>query len=264
MRLAIPPAVSPRTRSLWPREHGAYVQLAIPLIAAVVIAPSVAGALIAIGAACAFLASEPLRVLTGLRGARMQQQARARASRRLTLTGGIAMIAGVTGLALAPPSALVVATILAILTVVIGLLAYQAAVATTPGEILVAVTLAGTGVPVALAGGLAINDALFLWSMWSVGFATMVVAVQHVLERHRRAVPSGPIRIGVWAAAFVIAGVVVLDARALTALALALGSALLVTLSPRATRLKEVGVAFTIAAVIAAGCAITVSYLATR
>ncbi|HET7503266.1 MAG TPA: YwiC-like family protein [Kofleriaceae bacterium] len=71
----MPPAGS-RVRSLWPREHGAYVQLLAPLATAMVATrPTIAGAAIAAGACLAFLASEPLRVLLGARGARLQETA---------------------------------------------------------------------------------------------------------------------------------------------------------------------------------------------
>ncbi len=56
----------PAARSLWPREHGAYVQLLVPLLTALIATRgSAAGAAIAIGACLAFLASEPLRVVLG-------------------------------------------------------------------------------------------------------------------------------------------------------------------------------------------------------
>jgi peptidoglycan/LPS O-acetylase OafA/YrhL len=65
-------------RSLWPREHGAYFQLALPLLAACARrAPSVAMVLLALAAAAAFVAHEPLRVVLGHRGSRRLAQARA-------------------------------------------------------------------------------------------------------------------------------------------------------------------------------------------
>jgi YwiC-like protein len=72
-------------RSLWPREHGAYFQLAVPLITALAMrVPSSAGVALAVASCLAFLAHEPLLVRVGLRGPRMQQRdgVRARRSRR--------------------------------------------------------------------------------------------------------------------------------------------------------------------------------------
>ena len=64
-----------RRRSLWPREHGAYAQLAAPLLTALVIVrPTVAAALLALAACIAFLANEPLLVVLGHRGKRMREQ----------------------------------------------------------------------------------------------------------------------------------------------------------------------------------------------
>src|SRR5262249_5958355 len=51
------------TRSLWPREHGAYAQLGAPLATALARqVPTVPAALLAAAACCAFLANEPLLV----------------------------------------------------------------------------------------------------------------------------------------------------------------------------------------------------------
>lgn len=65
---------SPRTRSLWPREHGAYIQLLVPLVTSLLATGlSWAAAAIAVGAGFAFLTSEPLRVVLGGRGPRMRE-----------------------------------------------------------------------------------------------------------------------------------------------------------------------------------------------
>jgi hypothetical protein len=56
-------------RSLWPREHGAYFQLALPLIAAHLLrAPTVAMAALTAAACLVFVAHEPLLVVLGHRG----------------------------------------------------------------------------------------------------------------------------------------------------------------------------------------------------
>ena len=64
--------MTPRTApGLWPREHGAYVELLAPLLTALLFLPFSTASLAYASAACAlFLAHEPCLVLLGLRGAR--------------------------------------------------------------------------------------------------------------------------------------------------------------------------------------------------
>ena len=62
---------------LVPREHGAYGQLAFPLITSFLVAGvSTVSLLIAASVVAGFLAHEPLLVLVGRRGARAQRQQR--------------------------------------------------------------------------------------------------------------------------------------------------------------------------------------------
>src|SRR5688572_32010037 len=107
-----------RQRSLWPREHGAYAQLAAPLLTAlVVVRPTVAAGLLAAAACCAFLANEPLLVVLGHRGKRMREQAGTRAARRLALLASLAAAMGIAGLVLAPHS-LAIAALVAVPVVI--------------------------------------------------------------------------------------------------------------------------------------------------
>ena len=72
---------------LFPREHGAYGQVAFPLIAAFGVAgPSTSGVLIAVTVIAAFLAHEPALVLLGYRGPRAKRDLRTRASRSASAT----------------------------------------------------------------------------------------------------------------------------------------------------------------------------------
>ena len=61
-------------RSLWPREHGVYVQVSLPLLTALLISPTLAGAFISSAVVAAFLLHEPLLVLTGERGSRAKTE----------------------------------------------------------------------------------------------------------------------------------------------------------------------------------------------
>src|SRR5688572_29450477 len=86
------------TMSLFPKEHGAYGQITVPLITAFLAAGvSTTGLLIATSMLAGFLAHEPALVLIGARGARAKRDLRQRAIRWLgcTLTVGVAAAVGV-------------------------------------------------------------------------------------------------------------------------------------------------------------------------
>jgi hypothetical protein len=253
-------AGAPRTRSLWPREHGAYVQLLVPLATALLATtPTLAGAAIALGAGLAFLASEPLRVVLGDRGPRRRELARARARSRLAQLAAGALIAGGAGLALAPTAALAFAGVLALPIGLVVVLSRRGAVHTVVGESVAAIGLAGASAPVAIAGGMSPADALVIWCAWSAGYATSVIAVHQVLARHRRAASRAdvPPAIALGALCAVIAALGIHDPAAWLAIPLAALAALVVLRPPRATRLRAVGVGFLLSSVVAAACAVT-------
>lgn len=172
-------------RSLLPREHGAYAQLAAPVIATCIAAPSLAGALLALAAACAFVANEPLLVVLGHRGKRMKAEDGARAMRWLVVLVVAALVAGITGLALAPHAIAAAALTIVPAVVLVGF-AWQRKERTLLGELVAAITLTGAALPVAVAGGMALRSATWMWAAWAVGYALTVVAVHRVITRHKR------------------------------------------------------------------------------
>lgn len=250
---------SPHPRSLWPREHGTYVQLLVPLVTALVVTrPTFAAIAIALGAILAFLASEPLRIVVGDRGPRLQEQAGTRARRRLALLVAAAVIAGGVGLALAPPAALVMAGAVSLPGASVLALSRRRSIHTIFGESLAAVALAGAAAPVAIAGGLAARDAAVIWAAWSLGYAATVIAVHHVIARHRRPasladVPRAAALVLLSAA---IAALGLHDPTAWIAIPLAALAALVLIRPPRATRLRAVGIGFLLSSLVAAAYAI--------
>ncbi len=241
----------PRPRSLWPREHGAYAQLAVPLLAALAIAPSWPGALLAIAACGMFLAFEPVRVLAGLRGARRAAAERPRAVRRLLIVGVPALAAGVVGLVRAP-SALPAIAALSGPAVLVIVLAWRRVVHTAAGEVAAAVALAGASLPVAVAGGLSLASATWMWLVWSLGYATTVVAVHTVLARHRTTARTLVTSLALGAVVVASGAVATHTSRALAIAPLALASTLAVAAGIPASRVRAIGVAFVIASVLAA------------
>jgi YwiC-like protein len=235
----------PRRRSLWPREHGAYAQLAAPLVAALASrAPTLAAWLLAIGAISVFLANEPLLVVLGHRGERMRAADGSRARTRLLWLGSAAAISGVSGIVLGGSRVVEIAACTAVPALVLLGLAYRRVQHSITGEIVAAVALPGLAAPIAVASGLPISHAVSVWAAWSLGYVAGVIAVHRVIARHRgSAAVVDRILAGALAA---ITLAVALVANATSSLAPALPLLMLSTAialdPPKATRLRAIGV----------------------
>lgn len=243
------PGPSARPRSLLPQEHGAWGQLAMPLLSALLIAgASPAALLLAAATVLGFLAHEPWLVLLGHRGVRAARQdgRRARHALRLLLLG--AAVAGGGALWLAPSAARWALLVPAALTAGVIALVLAGLERTVPGELTVVTSLASSGLAVALAAGAPLRAAAAATATWVLAFATSVFAVQVVLARtHARGetepgrrhalavalVGAGGSAVAVWAGL----GWVVAAAVAPTALL-----SLVVCLAPfRASQLRRLG-----------------------
>jgi hypothetical protein len=233
------PAPAPRPearhRSLLPREHGAWGQLAMPLVSALVLGgPAPAALLLAVATGLAFLAHEPWLVLLGHRGARAQavDGSRARRAMRLALTA--AVLTGLAGLWLAPAVARLALLLPTSLATAVGALVLARRERTVPGELTVVSAFASSGLAVALAGGAPLRAAAASTVTWLLAFAASVFAVQVVLVRARSA---GEAEHGLRNAALVAA---VAGGGSLLALAAGLGLAVPAGVAP--TALLSLGV----------------------
>ena len=244
-------------RSLWPREHGAYFQLAIPLVVACVLAIAAPSCALAGAAILAFLANEPLLVVLGHRGPRMLETDGARARARLAVLAAGAAALGITGLVLAPRDASVAAAIVAVPAAVVVVLAWRRAEHTLVGELVAAIALTGASVPVAVAGATPLSTALAMWAGWALGFGATVVGVHRVIARHKRAATAidAVIALGLLA----IAVALVADRHATIALAFPLVAvaAILTVAPPAASRLRAIGIAIVVAGVASSAVALT-------
>ena len=183
-----------RARSLLPQEHGAWGQLAMPLLSALLVAGLTPAALLLTAATVlGFLAHEPLLVLIGHRGLRARQEAGQRARRGVaTLLAGAAA-AGGAGLWLAPPAARWAMLVPLALTAAVAGFVLARRERTIPGELTVVTTLATSGFAVALAAGAPLLTAGAATATWVLAFATSVFAVRVVLAR---ALSKGTIELG--------------------------------------------------------------------
>lgn len=172
--------------SLLPREHGAWGQLAFPLVSGLALG-RLAPAALALAAAVvlAFLAHEPLLVVLGQRGHRTRGALGGRAARRLLATAAGALAAGAAGLALAPAPARLALVPTALLGAAAVALALRRLERTTAGEIVIASALATAAAPIALAAGASPRSALSAAVAWVAAFTAATLSVRAILLRAR-------------------------------------------------------------------------------
>lgn len=210
------PAARPEP-SLLPREHGAWGQLAMPLVTGLALGrPGATALLLAAGVVLAFLAHEPLLVVLGQRGKRVKDALGARAVRRLAVLGAGAAGCGLTALALASPAVRLATLAPAVLAAPVVPLVAARLEKTVAGELLVAAALSACAAPVGLASGAPPSWAWGSVATWFLSFAAATLPVQATLlwARTRGAVERRPLA-AAGAAAIGLAGVAAAAARLL-------------------------------------------------
>lgn len=243
---------SSRLRSLWPREHGAYAQLALPLLAALLVrTPTLPAGLFAIAAVGAFLANEPILVLLGHRGARHVTSDGPRSRRRLWGLAATTLVAGTAGIALANNPTLVVTSLAAIPAFALVGIATRGGQHTLVAELVAAVALPAAAAPVAVASGVAVSSAMLVWGAWALGYGASVIAVHRVIARHRRAAGQLDRAIAVALCTAIVIACVVASWFPIVSVVLPLLalSTALVMRPPRARHLRAIGIALVAASV---------------
>jgi YwiC-like protein len=181
-----PTSPAPRDPSLLPREHGAWGQLALPLLSALALGrPGAAALLLAAAVVLAFVAHEPLVVLLGQRGRRLERELGRTARRRVAASGLAALAAGAAGLLLAPSAARLAVLPAAALGAASLALVIARLEKTTGGELVVSSALAAASVPVALAAGAPARHGWAAAVAWAAAFAAATLPVRAVLLRAR-------------------------------------------------------------------------------
>jgi hypothetical protein len=239
--------------SLWPREHGAYGQVAFPLLTAFAVAGISAGGLLFAAAVVAgFLGHEAAAVLLGLRGVRARQDGRGAALRWFLACSAVAI-----GATLAALGAMAPAVRWSIAVPVVPAAALVAAMVhgrekSWYGEVAAALAFSGTALPVALAAGAPVTSALTVAIPFALLFVASTLAVRVVILRvraggnpgassaTRRAAlvvsAGGLLGLGALAAAGTVPAAILV--AALPGLLLAAGVALV---PPAPTRLRSLG-----------------------
>lgn len=219
-----------RPRRLWPKEHGAYAQLLVPLATSFLLAPPTAAGLAwAVAAISAFVAHEAGLVLLGRRGDRARSEAGRRAVGWLAGCGAIAGLALVGALWTAPELAAAVGLVAAAAAVAAGLVLLDVEKSAL-GELAAAIALSGAGLPVLVAGGAGLERGLVFWGAFALGFMGATGGVRGVIAAGKaRSEPlawpfvvaagvgcaaGGAARPGLWAAApLCLAGLGLLAAK---------------------------------------------------
>lgn len=163
------PVAMATERKMIPREHGAYAELLFP-IATVFLAgaPTTSTVLLAIAAIAAFLANEPLLVLVGDRGTRLQRTESDRAKRALLVFALVAVGAGIAGVLTAPPSAQIAVILPMLLGGGVFLIAVQGLERSMFGQGLAAAALSSVAVPLGLSAGLGVTASFSVALIWAV------------------------------------------------------------------------------------------------
>lgn len=234
----------PRTSRgpLWPREHGAYGQLGLPLAAALAMGrPTIASGLMALGAVIAFIAHEPLLVWLGARGPRARREHGARAARLGLSLGFAALALGAMALTLGGRAIVLGALVPLALSAALVPFVLTGKEKTTPGELLAGVALASASIPVAMAGGASAALAASACATWAVALSAGTAAVRWVIARHRNGA-SDPLLLAILVGATAIGAAVATRYAIVTAAGpMVVAAWVLIARPPHPRHLRRVG-----------------------
>jgi hypothetical protein len=239
--------------SLFPREHGAYGQMIVPLITSLLVGGVTAPALLLVVAVVAgFLAHEPLLILLGRRGPRMKREQGREAAMWLATAGAAGTATALAGVSSMPPGLRVWLLLPLVPAALLAIAIAANREKHVVSEIAVALAFSLAAVPVGLAAGAAVSVALAVGVAFAAIFASGTLAVRVVILGVRgggnpRAVRTTRLVVLGFAVAVVLGLVVVARLGLLpwtTLLAAApglLGASWLAMFPPPATRLRTIG-----------------------
>ena len=177
---------SPSELALWPREHGAWMQLLFPLLTVGLLASSFGRwALFPVASLALFTAHEPALILAGRRGERAREALASRARLRLGLLVTIGVAAGAVSLYGAPWLAWELCAIPAALGAITTLLALRGWERNVLGELNAALALSSLALPAGTLAGLALESVLLCAGAWAVSFTLATVIARSILIRKK-------------------------------------------------------------------------------
>ena len=173
--------------SLLPKEHGAYGQLAFPLVTAFIVAgASAGGVLIAAALVAGFLAHEPAAILLGLRGSRAGRELRRRAIQWLGGCLAIGVPAAACALQFIDTAARWSIAVPVAPALVLAVGTVRGMEKSWHGEVAVALAFSGAAMPVAMAAGATAQAAAAVAAPFALVFVASTLAVRVVILRVRR------------------------------------------------------------------------------
>jgi hypothetical protein len=172
--------------ALVPREHGAYVELAVPMLTALSLGrPTLAGGAWAVAGVAAFLAHQPALVLIGRRNNHARGVHARTAAIVLVAFSFVSIVAALAAFVLSPPAVEIAACVPAALVLASALFVVRRAEKTALGEIVVGAALPSLALPVAAASGVTLATALFVWLVFAAGFIASTLGVRAVIQDAR-------------------------------------------------------------------------------
>jgi hypothetical protein len=172
--------------SLLPKEHGAYGQIAFPIVTAFGTAGvSTAGLLCAATVMAGFLAHEPCTVLLGHRGPRARRELRGPAMTWLGSCLAVGVATGFWALVTIDPTARwsVLVPVAAALALMVAIV--RGREKSWHGEVAASLAFAGTAVPISMAAGAPTTAAVSVAVPFALLFVASTLAVRVVIVRVR-------------------------------------------------------------------------------
>ncbi|MCA9047129.1 MAG: YwiC-like family protein [Planctomycetaceae bacterium] len=240
------PAIRPsRSVRLYPKEHGAYAILGVPLVTALfIVGLTPVTALLSIATIAAFLAHEPLLVLAGGRGARAKEEAPN--ARRISIVRlAVAAICGAAAFWLAGSVARAGMMICLLFVVVEFAVSATGHARTLAAQILALAGLALPSAVVLAAGGIGVGGATQFLLIWFAGRVATTVSVRLVIAQHKTATSPSKLATGdllMLAAGGVCAiGLAMGDRQWLAAIPMLLAAVVLRFSPPHPKHLRSIG-----------------------
>jgi hypothetical protein len=233
---------------LFPREHGAYGQLAFPVAAAIGSGiPTAPAFLLVIAFLAAFVAHEPLLVLLGQRGPRARREQYESAVRTLVWSAATAAVDAAIAVYFMPAGLRWTVLVPAAFAVAAVPMIVQKQQKTTIGELHVVLTLTSCALPVGVAAETG-PEAAGCWFVMALGFGAVTLAVRGTIALQRRE-PTMALRTGAVALAIASPFIAVLMSERLdlhpllwlSTVPLSLAAVGLAIVPPSARHLRVVG-----------------------
>jgi hypothetical protein len=172
------------TRTILPREYGAYAELAFPLLTAFLLGGVTAAGLgFAVAVLAWFLVREPLAVLNGVRGARLEAALGGPARRAAWALGLLGAAGAGVGMLLAPPAARAWALLPGACAVLLAPALLRGRPKTLRAELVVAVALATMILPIGLSGRARLATVALASGVWAASFMLATLAVHAIKAR---------------------------------------------------------------------------------